>query len=187
MSARYRWCSANLKAAGSSSGVEDASFWQGWSEKVIKALLHAAAWGGAGIDDLWRRTQSAAAANAGLAVLQNLEGRATNGSGGVRVEPGWADTLAQVVDGDEKFRGNVWAGDGKALPGLDLHAVRRRFDPEPGDGFDAEAFLAAKGTLTCWRRATTRRPDCCNAWSPTSPGPRRQLPIAPRRLGSTHL
>jgi len=129
MSARYRWCSANLKAAGSSSGVEDASFWQGWSEKVIKALLHAAAWGGAGIDDLWRWTQSAAAANAGLAVLQNLEGRATNGSGGVRVEPGWADTLAQVVDGHEKFRGNVCAGVGKALAGLDLQAVRRRFDP----------------------------------------------------------
>jgi len=138
---------AQVLAAGSSSGVEDASFWQGWSEKVIKALLHAAAWGDAGIDDLWRWTQSAAAAKAGLAVLQNLEGSTTNGSDGVRVEPGWADTLAQVVDGDEKFRGNVWAGVGKALAGLDLHAVRRRFDPAPGDGFEAEAFLAAKGTL----------------------------------------
>ena len=51
---------------------------------------------------------------------------------GARVEPGWADTLAQVVDGDEKFRGNVWAGVGKALAGLDLAEVRARFDPAPG-------------------------------------------------------
>jgi hypothetical protein len=121
---------AQVLAAGSSSGVEDASFWQGWSEKVIKALLHAAAWGNVGIDDLWRWTQSAAAAKAALAVLQNLEGRAPTPQG--RVEPGWADTLAQVVDGDEKFRGNVWAGVGKALAGLDLYAVRRRFDPAAG-------------------------------------------------------
>ena len=66
---------AQVLAAGSSSGVEDASFWQGWSEKVIKALLHAAAWGDVGIDELWRWTQSAAAAKAALAVLQNLDGR----------------------------------------------------------------------------------------------------------------
>ena len=55
--------------------MEDASFWQGWSEKVIKALLHAAAWGDAGIDDLWRWSQSAVAAKAALAVLQDLDGR----------------------------------------------------------------------------------------------------------------
>ncbi len=136
---------AQVLAAGSSSGVEDASFWQGWSEKVIKALLHAAAWSHANIDELWRWTQSAAAAKAALAILQNLEGHAPTGRG--RVEPGWADTLAQVVDGDDKFRGNVWAGVGKAFAGLDLHAVRRRFDPAPGEGLDAEAFLAARGTL----------------------------------------
>jgi type IV secretion system protein VirD4 len=136
---------AQVLAAGSSSGVEDASFWQGWSEKVIKALLHAAAWGNVGIDDLWRWTQSAVAAKAALAVLQSMEGRAPTLEG--RVEPGWADTLAQVVDGEEKFRGNVWAGVGKALAGLDLYAVRRRFDPAAGGNLDVPRFLAQKGTL----------------------------------------
>ncbi len=136
---------AQVLAAGSSAGVEDASFWQDWSEKVIKALLHAAAWGDVGIDDLWRWTQSAAAAKAGLAILQNLDRRVP--SDACRVEPGWADTLAQVFDGDDKFRGNVWAGVGKAMAGLDLYAVRRRFDPPPGENLDAEKFLTSKGTL----------------------------------------
>ncbi len=136
---------AQVLAAGSSSGVEDASFWQGWSEKVIKTLLHAAAWSGAGIDELWRWSQSAVAARSALAVLQDLDGRDV--SGRERVEPGWADTLAQVVEGDEKFRGNVWAGVGKALAGLDLSAVRRRFDPRPGENFNPTRFLADGGTL----------------------------------------
>jgi len=136
---------AQVLAAGSSSGVEDSSFWQGWSEKVIKALLHAAAWGEAGIDELWRWSQSAVAAKAALGIMHSLEGRPAVGD--ARVEPGWADTLAQVVDGDEKFRGNVWAGVGKALAGLDLADVRARFDPASGENFDPAGFLAAKGTL----------------------------------------
>jgi type IV secretory pathway TraG/TraD family ATPase VirD4 len=136
---------AQVLAAGSAGGVEDASFWQGWSEKVIKTLLHAAAWSGAGIDELWRWSQSAVAARSALAVLQGLDGR--DAGGPERVEPGWADTLAQVVEGDEKFRGNVWAGVGKALAGLDLSAVRRRFDPRPGENFDPSEFLALRGTL----------------------------------------
>jgi type IV secretory pathway TraG/TraD family ATPase VirD4 len=136
---------AQVLAAGSSSGVEDASFWQGWTEKVIKILLHAAAWSNTGVDDLWRWSQSAVAARSALAVLHDLDGRDTGA--GQRVEPGWADTLAQVVEGDDKFRGNVWAGVGKALAGLDLYSVRRRFDPRPGENFNPATFLATKGTL----------------------------------------
>ena len=83
---------AQVLAAGSSSGVEDSSFWQGWSEKVIKALLHAAAWGDAGIDELWRWSQSAVAAKAALAILHNLDGRPAKRSGpggaGVGGHPG---------------------------------------------------------------------------------------------------
>ena len=176
---------AHVLAAGSSTGVEDASFWQGWSEKVIKALLHAAAWGDVGIDELWRWTQSAVAAKAALAVLQNLD--TTTRVGDARVEPGWADTLAQVVDGDEKFRGNVWAGVGKALAGLDLYAVRRRFDPPPGrEPGRARVPPDATAPCTCWRRTTTPPPGCCNAWSPTSPAPRKRSPTAPPKPGSTH-
>ena len=136
---------AQVLAAGSSSGVEDASFWQGWTEKVIKTLLHAAAWSDTSIDDLWRWSQSATAARSALAVLQDLDGR--DSGTGQRVEPGWADTLAQVVEGDDRFRGNVWAGVGKALAGLDLYAVRRRFDPRPGENFDPARLLADRGTL----------------------------------------
>ncbi len=64
-----------------------------------------------------------------------------------RVEPGWAATLATVVDGEEKFRGNVWAGVAKALAGLDLWEVRRRFDPAAGEQFDPAGFVAGRGTL----------------------------------------
>ena len=135
---------AQVLAAGSSAGVEDANFWQGWTEKVIKALLHAAALGDKGIDDLWRWSQSAPRRKAAVTILdvaeQNPKLRGT-------VEAGWSATLAEVVDGDEKFRGNVWAGVGRALAGLDLAAVRRRFDPAPGKGFDPQHFLAANGTL----------------------------------------
>jgi hypothetical protein len=88
---------AHVLAAGSSSGVEDASFWQGWTEKVIKTLLHAAAWSDTSIDDLWRWSQSAVAARSALAVLHSLDRRDTGA--GQRVEPGWVDTLAQVVEG----------------------------------------------------------------------------------------
>ena len=108
---------AQVLAAGSSAGVEDANFWQGWTEKVIKSLLHAAALGEKGIDDLWRWSQSAPAAQAAVIILADAEHDPALAG---KIEPGWAATLAEVVDGDDKFRGNVWAGVGRALAGLDL-------------------------------------------------------------------
>lgn len=135
---------AIVLSCGSSSGVEHASFWEDWTQKVVKALLHAADWGGSGIDDLWRWSQSPSAARAAVEVLEQLEG---NEQGYRQVEPGWAATLASVVDGDEKFRGNVWAGVAKALAGLDLWEVRRRFDPADGEQFDPAQFIINRGTL----------------------------------------
>ncbi len=35
---------ATVLSSGSSSGVEHASFWEDWTQKVVKALLHAADW-----------------------------------------------------------------------------------------------------------------------------------------------
>lgn len=135
---------ATVLSCGSSSGVEHASFWEDWTQKVVKALLHAADWGGSGIDDLWRWSQSPSAARAAVEILEQLEG---NPHEYRQVEPGWAATLASVVDGDEKFRGNVWAGVAKALAGLDLWDVRRRFDPGVGEQFDPAEFILDSGTL----------------------------------------
>ena len=73
--------------------------------------------------------------------------RAEQYPGLLGLEVGWASTLAEVINGDDRFRSNVWAGVGRALAGLDLAAVRRRFDPPPGKGFDPETFLASSGTL----------------------------------------
>ena len=120
-----------------------------------------------GIDDLWRWSQSAPAAQAAVTILDLAE---QDPAPAGRVEPGWSATLAEVVDGDEKFRGNVWAGVGRALAGLDLAAVRRRFDPAPGQGLrPAPSSSPPTARCICWPRRTTPPPGCCNAWSTTSP------------------
>ena len=62
-------------------------------------------------------------------------------------EPEWGAALNAVITGEPKFRDQVWAGVRAALGGLDVAAVRGRFDPARGADFDVVSFLREKGTL----------------------------------------
>lgn len=128
---------AHVLAAGTSKGVENSSFWEQRTEEVLKCLLHAAALGKHGIDDLWRWSLTPDTARPALEILENDD----------RAEHEWAGMLAGIVNGDEKLRTNTWAGVRGALAGLDVAAVRRRFDPAPGEHLDVVDFLRSSGTL----------------------------------------
>lgn len=128
---------AHVLAAGSSDGVENGSFWEGQTEAVLKFLLHAAALSGAGIDEFWRWTLNPGSAKPAEQILS------THPS----AEPEWGAALRGILSGDERTLGNIWGGVRQALAGLDASAVRRRFDPAPGQNFDILDFLRRKGTL----------------------------------------
>lgn len=128
---------AKVLAAGTSKGVENSSFWEGQTEGALKAMLHAAALGDRGIDEFWRWSLTPDAARPAIEIL----------TGDARAEQEWGSALAGVIDGDDKLRTNVWAGVRMALAGLDVGAVRRRFDPPPGTHLDVPDFLRRKGTL----------------------------------------
>lgn len=128
---------AHTLAAGTSTGVENSSFWEQRTEEVLKCMLHAAALDKRGIDDLWRWSLSSDAARPALDILRSHEW----------AEPEWQGMLDAVINGDDKMRMNVWAGVRGALGGLDVAAVRRRFDPGPGEHLDVVDFLRSCSTL----------------------------------------
>ncbi len=156
---------ATVLSSGSSSGVEHASFWEDWTQKVVKALLHAADWAELGIDDLWRWSQSTPAARTAVEILEQLEGDRSNVG---RVEPGWAATLASVVDGEEKFHGNVWPALPRHSPASTSGRCAAALTRPLASNSIRLASWPATALCTCWRRRTTQHPGCCSASSMTS-------------------
>ena len=128
---------AHVLAAGTAAGVENASFWEQHTEAICKTLLHAAALGRRHIDEFWRWTINPDAAREAVEILNTHPA----------AEPEWGAALNAVITGEPKFRDQVWAGVRAALGGLDVAAVRARFDPARGADFDVVSFLREKGTL----------------------------------------
>ncbi|MET3803981.1 type IV secretory pathway TraG/TraD family ATPase VirD4 [Nakamurella sp. UYEF19] len=129
---------AEVLAADSGKGVENASYWEGKTKETLKTLLHAAALGRRSIHDLWMWTKSPLAAMEAVRILDSMPERA---------EMGWAQILREKLEGNHTKLENEWGGVVSALEGLDIAAVRERFNPGPGEEFDVKAFLYAKGTL----------------------------------------
>lgn len=128
---------SHVLATGTSTGVENGSFWESKTEEVLKSLLHAAALGGRNIHEFWRWSLTPDTARPALDILENDD----------RAEAEWAGMLAGIINGDDKLRTNTWAGVRVALGGLDVSAVRHRFDPKPGEEFNVVNFLRLNGTL----------------------------------------
>lgn len=128
---------ARVLAAGTSTGVENGSFWEEQTEAVLKFLLHAAALGDVTIDQLWLWTLDAGNARSALPILRSDP----------RAEVEWAAALEGILNSDPRTLANVWGGVRSAMAGLDTAAVRNRFNPPAGMDFDPVEFVRARGTL----------------------------------------
>ncbi|GAA1559183.1 type IV secretory system conjugative DNA transfer family protein [Kribbella lupini] len=118
-------------------GVSDGAFWHGQTEMALRGLLHAAAIDDSGIDRLYRWGLEPASAIEAVTILNHAADAAE----------GWGDTLDGIVRMDGRTRDAIWAGVRSALSALADPAVRRAFDPPPGEGLDPKTFLADKGTI----------------------------------------
>lgn len=122
---------------GMARGVDGGDFWQGQTESVLRALLHAAALDGRGAGDLYRWSLDPVAAADAVGVL----GREATAA------PGWDDALDQAARADPRTRDSIWLGVRQALSSLADPRVLDAVSPRHGESFDPEAFLAERGTL----------------------------------------
>lgn len=118
-------------------GVTDGAFWHGQTEMALRGLLHAAAIDDAGIAQLYRWGLEPASAIEAVTILNRSDEAAE----------GWGDTLDGIVRMDGRTRDAIWAGVRSALSALADPAVRRSFDPPPGEGLDPATFIREHGTI----------------------------------------
>jgi len=118
-------------------GVTDGAFWHGQTEMALRGLLHAAAIDDAGIAQLYRWGLEPASAIEAVTILN----RSTDAA------EGWGDTLDGIVRMDGRTRDAIWAGVRSALSALADPAVRKAFDPPPGEGLDPATFIRDRGTI----------------------------------------
>jgi len=104
---------------------------------ALRGLLHAAAIDDAGIAQLYRWGLEPASAIEAVTILN----RST-----VAAE-GWGDTLDGIVRMDGRTRDAIWAGVRSALSALADPAVRKAFDPPPGEELDPATFIRDRGTI----------------------------------------
>ena len=118
-------------------GVTDGAFWHGQTEMALRGLLHAAALDDTGIDQLYRWSLEPASATEAVTILNRSDDAAE----------GWGDTLDGIVRMDGRTRDAIWAGVRSALSALADPAVRRSFDPPPGQGLEPASFIRERGTI----------------------------------------
>ncbi|WP_433023229.1 type IV secretory system conjugative DNA transfer family protein [Kribbella sp. CA-294648] len=118
-------------------GVSDGAFWHGQTEMALRGLLHAAAIDDTGIGQLYRWGLEPASAIEAVTILNQST---------IAAE-GWGDTLDGIVRMESRTRDAIWAGVRSALSALADPAVRKAFDPPPGEGLDPSEFIRAKGTI----------------------------------------
>ncbi|WBQ08708.1 TraM recognition domain-containing protein [Kribbella sp. CA-293567] len=118
-------------------GVSDGAFWHGQTEMALRGLLHAAAIDDTGIAQLYRWGLEPASAIEAVTILNQSS---------IAAE-GWGDTLDGIVRMESRTRDAIWAGVRSALSALADPAVRKAFDPPPGEGLDPATFIREKGTI----------------------------------------
>ncbi len=121
---------------GMSRTVDGGDFWQGQTETVLRALLHAAALDGRGARDLYRWSLDPTTVTDAISVL-----------GRSGAAPGWDDALEQAAHADPRTRDSIWLGVRQALSALADPRVLDAVTPRPGEDFHPETFLRDKGTL----------------------------------------
>ena len=128
---------ATALAAGTSKGVENASFWQDKTIQALYPMLHAAAISDATTATFDRWCSGPTLAAEAVAILRDHPDAV----------PGWADRLDEIVSADPRTRDNMWSGILQATRSLSNPAVLKACSPRPGEQFDPETFLAENGTL----------------------------------------
>ncbi len=121
---------------GMSRTVDGGDFWQGQTETVLRALLHAAALDGRTARDLYRWSLDPTTVTDAISIL-----------GRTGAAPGWDDALDQAAHADPRTRDSIWLGVRQSLSALADPRVLDAVTPRPGEDFDPESFLRDKGTL----------------------------------------
>lgn len=127
-----------LVANAGTGGTENTSFWESSAQSALAPMLHAAAIGRVGVDELALWCSDEGKARGAVTVLRSRGGQAA----------AWADKLEAQLSGDSRTVSNIWATLRSAvgLPLMDP-AVRAALSPQPGDALDIEHFLEERGTL----------------------------------------
>lgn len=127
-----------LVANAGTGGTENTSFWEASAQSALAPMLHAAAIGGVGVEELALWCSDEGRARGAVTVLRSRGGRSA----------AWADELEAQLSGDSRTVSNIWATLRSAvgLPLMDP-AVRAALSPQQGDALDIEHFLEERGTL----------------------------------------
>lgn len=126
-------------------GVENGGFWQGQTESVIRAMLHAADLDGRDARDIYRWSIDATVcASEAVAILADHPSAA----------PGWGMTLAAAATSDQRTRDSIWMGVRQAFASLGDPQVLEAVLPRTHEQFDPEEFLTQNGTVYLLGTAT---------------------------------
>jgi type IV secretory pathway TraG/TraD family ATPase VirD4 len=128
---------ATALAAGTSRGVENASFWRDKTIQALYPMLHAAAISGATTRDFDLWCSGPSLAEEAVTILRDHPSAV----------PGWADKLDEIVNADPRTRDNMWAGVQQATKALSNPNVLEACSPRLSEHFDPAQFLAESGTL----------------------------------------
>lgn len=129
---------ASLIPKGGFEGVQNASYWEATSKKIVLALFHAAALDRRTIHDFW-----AWISDPNLAKTQALEILNTHPLADRLV----ARSLDAVLSGSVEQRGNDWAAAYADVAFLASPKVREALAPSATERFDPFDFIMNKGTL----------------------------------------
>jgi type IV secretory pathway TraG/TraD family ATPase VirD4 len=118
--------------------VEDASFWNGNSYRIVRVLLMAADYGGKTLQDV-RRWVLNPTDNEPKQILERVK---------KQLHPGWFEDLKLIMEAPDRTQYGVIMTAVTALDFLSDPQASRIAIMEPGDvAFDPEMFIRAKGTL----------------------------------------
>lgn len=112
--------------------------WRAPAVLILQALLHAAAVGNQGIDELIRWGNDMSAARQAVEILKSNP----------RAAKGWGGALSDVIEGDAKMSSSKWFGVSNVMLGLTVPQVREVMNPRtPEETFDIDDFILNRGTL----------------------------------------
>jgi type IV secretion system protein VirD4 len=110
--------------------------WADAAANILSCLLHAAALSGRGVEAIRDWGVNPSTARPAVDILDR------DGA------PGWASSLAAVVDShDEKLKGNKWFGVEAAVRPLAIPSILEALNGKPGEEFDAHSFLDGQDTI----------------------------------------
>lgn len=128
---------AKALSAEPGEGVENGGFWGQQSYTAVRCLLHAAALGKRGPEELFRWSLSPVASQDAVDILRSNP----------KAAPAWAAALAAIIDSDPRQRDSTWAMVSNTFSALADPRVLDAVSPKEGEAFDPVTFLRERGTV----------------------------------------